>query len=882
MASPWTPVQHTPAPSLEPAAEEGGPKRLVMNLGKQAEIAASPITRYWEAYQNLISGALKQMSGGVDQLTGNTEEEKHGVLEKVKGAGNVAGGAVNYVLSPANAAVRTVVGEPIENTTGIPKEYSEFAAGLAIPGIGLTKFTKSGQQVSATAKAAGKTIEKIFSPDTVDNAAQSVAADLRAAGGQAARDTATTEKSLEPFRAMVNKMDDPAKLNFINHVEGVAQGPLPGPMGNLAQTMKQAFDLRAAKIQALPSKQQMDFIDNYFPHFWKDPAQAQQFATQFMGGGGQGSGASLRARTIPTISDGIAAGLQPAVTDPVEATMRYVTSMDKFIAATKVLDDAVAAGTVVYRRGATTGASGHPTGTFHVPPGYAPLQGRGSTNAMGEQAYAPEGWARVYNNSISRGVHDWGGGEYGKAYDVARRGANAITALELGLSGYHALTMAKEGILNGVTRGISELMHGHPLMASKSFVKAVAAPVREAKTGGELGKVYTGQGMGTPMQRNIAELLTAAGGRGSGYKHATDYDFSGAGSYVTAYKRAALKMELMSDLNKAKTGAIPMAGVAAKQIGRIMDTIAQPLFEKYIPNMKNGAFQENMASWLERHPAATRSEQIKEARKIWDSIDNRFGEMVQDNVFWDKTLKQSAMLLLRSWSWTIGGVGREIGGGVRDFGRFAGGSGKWTDKMSYVIALPMVDAGINAIYQKLKTGENPKDIHDLMAPRTGGADISSGEPERLQTPGYMKDVYGFIDHPGQEMTNKIGTGPRLLGETASIVLGGKGGSDWRGDPIISPPMKEGPWPANVPRWLGEYADYLSKNVGPISVRQYIQGKKEGSNINWLEQALGVKNAPAQLTDPEGHEEMMTGLRRRAWQKKLNYEKRQEKKYGGPQ
>lgn len=877
-ASQWEPIAQ--GSSVERLPIEGNPTRITVRPS-YVESALGPITRWPQAYHDLINDATKQMSGGISQLTGNTDEDTHGVWEKVKGAGNVAVGAANFVQSPINAAVRTVVGEPLENATGIPKEYPEFAASLAIPGVGLTKLTTPGAQTATAAKAAGKTLEKIFSPDTVDAAAKSVAADLRAAGGQAARDTATTEASLEPFRAQVNKMTDAHKLNFINHVEGVAQGPLPGPMGNLAKTMREAFDLRAAKLQQLPSKQQMDFIDDYFPHFWKDPQQAQQFAQQFHGGGGQGSGASLRKRTIPTISDGIAAGLQPAVTDPVEATMRYVTSMDKFIASTKVLDDAVANGTVVYRRGTTTGASGHPGGTFHVPPGYAPLEGRGATNAMGEQAYAPEGWARVYNNHISRGVHDWGGGEYGKAYDVARRGANTLTALELSFSGYHALTMAKEGILNGVTRAISEGVTGHPIMAAKSIMEAIVSPVRGAKQGAELGKVYIGKTMGTPQQRNIMELLTEAGGRGAGYKHASDYDFSGAGSYVTAYKRGALKLEAMADLAKAKTGVLPAAGVAGKQIGRIADTIAQPLFEKYIPHMKNAAFSENMASWLKRNPAATRPEQVKEARKIWDSIDNRFGEMVSDNVFWDKTLKQSAMLLLRSWSWTIGGVGREIGGGIRDFGRMATRGDQWTDKQSYVVALVMVDAGINAIYQKLKTGKNPEGIRDLMAPRTGGEDARTGEPERLQTPGYMKDVYGFIEHPGQELTNKLGTGPRLAGEAASIILGGKGGSDWRNDPIISPSMKEGPWPENVPRWLGEYVHYLTQNVGPISVRQYIQGQKEGSNLNWLETALGVKTAPAQLIDPEGHEKMLGGMRNKLWRDKLRHDSRQEKLYGGP-
>lgn len=890
MAEQWEPVAPPPQvsasadPQWEVVQPNSGPtswdpasKRLTMTFGnqvaKQAEIAASPFTRMPQAYLDLVNEAQRQMSTGVEQL------QKEGAWEKVKGAGNVAGGAINYAMSPINAPIRTIVGEPIENTTGIPKEYPEFAASLAIPGIGLAR-TGAGQQAIAGAKSAGKTAEKIFSPDTVDAAAQSIAGDLRAAGGQAARDTITTDAKLEPFRAMVNQMDDPSKLNFVNHVEGAAAGPLPQGLKNLADTMRREFDLRMAKIQALPSKMQTDFIEDYFPHFWKDQQAAQQFAQNF-GVSRQGSGASLRKRTVPTIADGIAAGLQPAVIDPVEATMRYVSSMDRFIASTKVLDDAKAAGVVRYIRPQVMGASGHPAGGIRVPPGYVPLKGRGATDAVGAKAYAPENWARVYNNYISRGFHEIGTGEYGKAYDTARRGANAITALELGLSGYHALTMAKEGIVNGVARGVTELAAGRPVAAAKSLVTAPATMITNAVTGRRLAKIYKGQSLGTAKDRQIVDLLTEAGGRGAGYKHAADYEFSGAGSYVTAWKRAALALEMKADLAKAKTGVLPAAGIAGKQIGRIMDTVAQPLFEKYIPYMKNGAFKENMASWLDAHPAATRQEQVAAARKIWDSIDNRFGEMVQDNVFWDKTLKQSAMLALRSWSWTIGGVVREIGGGLRDTGRFATGKGGWTDKMSYVIALPMVDAGVNAVYQYLKTGKPPEDIHDLMAPRTGGVDAKSGLPERLQTPGYMKDVYGFAEHPLQEATNKIGTGPRMAGEHFSL-LNGMGGSDWRGDPILSPPAKDEPLTNNVPQWLVEYMQYLTKNVGPISVRQYIQGKKEGSNLNWLEQALGVKTAPRQLIDPEGHHTMMERVRDRKWRTKQRFDRRQEKLYGGPQ
>src|SRR5262249_43751287 len=155
----------------------------------------------------------------------------------------------------------------------------------------------------------------------------------------------------------------------------------------LANTMRDTFEARRTKIEALPGHDKAGFIEDYFPHFWKDPAKAQQFANEFAGGGAskQGSGASLRKRTVPTIADGIAAGLEPVTNNPLEATMRYVTSMDRYIAQQEVFQEALGNGTIVYVKPKVMGASGHPE-SFKIPDGYTALKGRGANRADGAQA----------------------------------------------------------------------------------------------------------------------------------------------------------------------------------------------------------------------------------------------------------------------------------------------------------------------------------------------------------------------------------------------------------------------------------------------------------------------------------------------------------------
>jgi hypothetical protein len=646
----------------------------------------------------------------------------------------------------------------------------------------------------------------------------------------------------------------------------------------LADELKAGFKERRTILEGMPATQQAHFMEEYFPHFWKDPNAAANFVRQYAGGAGkQGSGASLKARTMPTIDDGLAAGLEPLYTNPVEAAMRYFESMDKFIASTEMLQTGKDTGKVVYIRPTVMGASGRQD-SLKIPQGYAPLEGRGSTNAVGEKAYAPEDWARVYNNFISRGWDQIGGGEYGVAYNALRRGSNAITQAILSFIGYHAFTMAEATMSNQMAKTVREIRHVRPGQAMKEFGKVFTAPVAYASKGKKLSDVYLGKTMPvSPQDKEIVDLITQAGGRMHGIKHALDYDASALGSYFKAFKRGRLQMELATQYADIK--AHPVLGTArtaASNIGRIMDTFNQPIFQHYIPSIKNAAAYENMAQWMKLNPNAGQAEKLKVAREIVDSVDNRFGEMIHDNIFWNKVAKQSAMLGMLSYSWNMGGI-REIGGGVRDFARAGVGKGGWTAKMDYTVGMALNWGMMSAIYQYIKTGEAPRDLHDLAAPRTGGIDERTGQPERIIPPGIMKDVFGYYEHFGQEVINKVSPAAKLAGNTASILVG-MGGSDWRDDPILSP-REEGQTAWNkAPQWLAEYFNFVIKSMTPIQMQNLTKGKERGSNLSDVEKALGIRTAPRQLVDPEGQEAMRRGIWTRKWRGKERHDRREEERY----
>jgi len=809
-----------------------------------------------------MKGAAGRGPAAVSRTPGTTEVPKEAA--KVPEPPPPGGGAPPGGAPPAGGSgAGGGAAPPVPPTAGTP------GAGPAPP-AGAGPVTA----LQAARNAAG-VLEKIFSPETVDANAKNAVSIIREASGKAARDTETTAAALEPAYRKVSAMPVQDRLDFLSYVEGrssrYAGTQMRDPaLQDLADTMRTAFEQRMRKLQALPPHVQQGFIEDYFPHFWKDPGKAQQVAQTHGGMSRQGSGASLKERSVPTIADGIARGLEPVTTNPLEATMRYVTSMDLFIAATDVLETAKNAGTVRYIRPQVMGASGHPD-SFKVPPGYMKLEGRGSTNASGGQAYAPEGFARVYNNWISRGFHDIDPA-LGDAYEAARRASNSITGLELGLSGYHTLTMAQESMVNSVANAVGYARAGRLGAAAKSLAEAPAAPISYAIKGKKIQDIYLGLQPGTRHMQEVTDLLTAAGGRAKAGHYSPDYEFSKTGSYWTAFKRGALRGQLAADAAEARGSLMGPAKVAFRHIGRIMDTVAQPIFQAYIPKIKAGAFYENMSAWIEEHPQATREEQVSAARQVWDSIDNRFGEMVQDNIFMNKVIKQVGTLGLRSWSWTVGS-GRELGGAVRDvaralFKRLQGigpNDKRWTQKMDYAIALSVVYGTLAAVYQAIKTGQPPQDIQDLMAPRTGGTDAATGKPERLIMPGYMKDVFGFYEHPVEEMTNKAATAPQMVGQLAT-------NQDWRGDPIFPPDP-------SVPQWLTAFWNYAAESLGPISVRGLEQGRKQGSNLGRVENMLGVRPAPRYLTDPEGFDQMMKKIREGKWKRKESYDRKQQRLYG---
>lgn len=829
--------------------------------------------------------------------------------QKLSGAGEVLNGALGAFFNFGKAGMYAYIDQ--SNVSDESKEALKIISDWAMPAGGAGALLKAGKfikaaQASQSASKVAKVrdgFKAILSPDKVDDDARAAAALIREKTGEAARSTAASAAALKEeykgpvigaikniwqnYERKINAMTEPDQLKLIDYMQTRSKGAIlhDPELQAFADEFRNAMEQREIKLAQTPKLAAAHMQEDYVSQYWKDPIAAKAFVNKWMGK--QGAGGALKKKKWPTYRDGINAGLKPLTTNPVEIARRYMQSMDRFIAHTEIMEAGRAAGSVKFF------TPGEKLARRYEAAGWVKLDGilarKQTPKGKILQAYAPENWARPYNNTVSKGVYGFQDRIWGNAYDAMRNASNVMTQWELGFSGFHLVNIVWEAIasptalavsqtMGGVEKGIKGDVTGALKLlggATKTAATALARPVTGAIRGHKLEQLYLNRMLATrAIDKELVNLFTKAGGR-LGRISSPDYTFSAAGSFFDAFKRGTALKEIGQDFTQhSKVYAL------GKQVGRVMQTVVQPLFDKYIPKMKLAAFSENMQAYLRANPLASDAEKAAAARKILDSIDNRFGEMVQDNLFWNAGMRQSANLGLLAFSWTYGTI-REVGGGmlagVKNPRAISLASKDYDPRVGYVIGLPIAAFFVSNIYTYLKTGQMPKNFDDALdntfAPKTGGTSPGLGGrgqvPERAALPGNTKDILGWYNDFHNEAYNKMGP---LAKAVTEMILTGK---DWQGKDI-----RLHDW-SDAPGWIEDYFDYLKK-FQPISVQSLEQGQKRGSKITTGESLFGIRPAPMWEQDPQG---MANFLRRRQQierQQRQRSQTRQQNIYGGPQ
>jgi hypothetical protein len=225
------------------------------------------------------------------------------------------------------------------------------------------------------------------------------------------------------------------------------------------------------------------------------------------------------------------------------------------------------------------------------------------------------------------------------------------------------------------------------------------------------------------------------------------------------------------------------------------------------------------------------------------------GQLVYDNLEWNKILKDGLMATVRSVGWNVGDLREAMGipqlgieGAKAAFnlGAKATGSGKrfnarFKPKMGYVIALPYVMGIYSAIIYYLYHKKFPTNLRDLYAIPTNTFK-QDGTQERIFWASYMKDVFAYTAQPLQTLKNKLH--PEI-----ATILDMLQNQDYFGTEIRNPTDP-------LTKQIMDLVAFQAKQFVPFSFSNANQMAKTGANPvqSYLEGFTGITPAPGYVTN----------------------------------
>lgn len=608
----------------------------------------------------------------------------------------------------------------------------------------------------------------------------------------------------------------------------------------VAKMMEEFHIKRRKEVQALGVGALEKFYEHYFPHMYKDPKRANKIIAEYFSKRPfEGSKNFLKHRSIPTLEHARAYGLEPADSNPVQIMLLKDHEMLKFIRSWKIRQELKPTGLMRAFRERDKIPDGWEKiddAAFTI---YGPSPIPGSVTTLGH-IYATRGLAAVLNNFLSPGLSG------NPAYRTYRALGNVLNQAQLGLSFFHLGFTTIDAAISTAGVGLEYAKSGQGAKSIAALTKAVIFPwaaIDGIRTGQQLKKAWLEPGKWGQEWDFLAQAYEAAGGR---IKMDDFYRVTAARQLIRALRDGGW-------MNVLKAIGYSPAAFAEMSTKLVMEHI--------VPLQKLGAFAQLAQAQLANNPNWTLQEKIYAMQRVADSIDNRLGQVIYDNIFWNKTVKDVLMASLRAVGWNLGTV-REVGGGLYDTAKFlsnagvaakrkiGGGSGgklppkppwersmgeefstgkpQFTPRMGYLVGLALISAVPGALLNYLMTGEWPKDLKDVYFPRTGELD-DEGNPARWSIPSYIKDIVGYAAHPGGTIASKIHPMLQLLNEILVTNKDHYGIKVYEGKPLYDSFLGGDDTPLYEKLW--DSAKHVAKAAIPFSFRN-VQEEGERTGDQW--------------------------------------------------
>jgi hypothetical protein len=578
------------------------------------------------------------------------------------------------------------------------------------------------------------------------------------------------DRTGEAFEKMFNSMHRTELITFVDRVkEG---NPQPTPELQEAADFIRKVDtasweaLTDAAVAAGMKNNPVAWLENHYRVMWKTIPNHPD--TEGRRGGRsplRGSRGMAKQHTLANMSEGIDAGGIPFSYNPIVNLKMALADIWKYTTALKLWAWAKDNGHATFVRGAFPKL---PSGMSWLEDSIADVwfpaeSGEGLVH--GGKYAMDEGFGRLLNNFLSR--------------DLIRqtktgRGLmwikNATTSVELMFSLFHGVFETLETVASNVGLGLSQMYNRGMIGGDTSglvqgmvnIIKSPATPITVANLGSRFREMAgkADEFFDTPEGKAFLKVHPDA-------REMIGYLFSGGwkpNEVEADWKNQSVRafMDSLKDLKEGNSKNYVGAGLRAAPAAA--EFMMGPLFDRFIPNLKVGQFVTEMRealrqNWLRYNGKQgyyvdrqgrryDRPSDTEVARKVWRLIEDRFGELNYDTLFWNQTFKAAMQLMFRSVTWKFGSI--------EAFGRAAAGQGKeFIDafkerrapqlhrNMAWLFGIFLLTAAIGIVISKALGRHTPKNLTDVVFPRIDPNDSSV----RVSIPTYFKDLVHLVHSP---------------------------------------------------------------------------------------------------------------------------------------
>jgi len=551
-----------------------------------------------------------------------------------------------------------------------------------------------------------------------------------------------TEKGID----RINKMSKAEQVDFIDKVQSGRLSELPADLreiANLHRGIEDSLYDRANQIlKGSDTSAQIAYLKYHVRNFWKVVPRGIDEEITKRGFEGlyrrplEGTRASLH-HQFYSLKEGMENGGVPFTTNLLEITrlnhedtMKLITAHDMW----------TAIGDIGHRQFVKFGEQ--------IPEGFRPLNDR-----IANKYFPPKEAGRwVVEDNVGRILENYLSRDLVRENPLLRGFMglkNITTALELGFSAFHASFITWETIASQIGLGLRKAVNqGKVAEGLKDILEAPLSPYKTFKIGKDVVRMFN----------NPEEFMASTGGQDflkmfpEGKEMIGDLFWAGGSVRMNESYRINSINTFRENLNSKN-----YIGAALRSIPAVSQWMMKPLFESYIPSLKRAVFFKEFANELQARQADLTVGKITRpelARNVWNFVENRFGEMSFDNLWWNRTMKSGLQMGVRSVTWKLGNI--------RAYGKAAVGQStellsalkqgrmpKLTQEMAWVWGLGAVTAAMAGIAQYAFTGKYPEDWKDLVYPQI---DKQGG---RLSLPTYMRDLFSATHSPVKYATSSM-------------------------------------------------------------------------------------------------------------------------------